>query len=91
MRRPVDRNGRPFSCWWCKRQLESTTSMSSTRATRDHVFPECMGGKRKVWACHTCNNLKGAMLPAEWAVFMDKHPQWWQMFPRKPGPAPRYR
>jgi hypothetical protein len=41
------------------------------RPTVDHVIPLFRGGGRgpanKVWACASCNQLKGALLPCEFA------------------------
>ena len=69
--------GRTVKCPYCTRTLEGTQSISCVAATRDHVVPQSRGGVVVVWACFTCNNLKGDMLPSEWQAFMDANPFWW--------------
>lgn len=82
---PLNADGHIAHCYWCKRQLMSSTSSSQLAATRDHVVPESEGGRKTVWACFACNNLKGAMMPREWRRFMEMNPDWWRDNSRKPG------
>lgn len=63
-------------CAYCKRELVAYTA---THPTRDHVFPKSRGGRKTVWACTTCNNIKGAMLPEGWEIFMRRFPEWWKI------------
>lgn len=74
--------GKGVPCAYCKRALAGTTARSGLMATRDHVKPQWLGGGRTVWACFTCNNLKGGMLPAQWTAFMEANPEWWKNGPR---------
>lgn len=76
---PLTNNGHGALCHYCRRQLEGTTSSSTVRATRDHVFPASRGGTYRVWACFTCNNLKGDMTPLEWAKWRLMNPGWWKV------------
>ena len=65
-------------CHWCLRTAGHAGPM-----TVEHVIPRSRGGsnrrENKVWACFACNNLKGDMMPAEWAVVMRDIPQWWRL------------
>jgi hypothetical protein len=47
------------------------------RPTRDHVIPQSLGGKIKVWCCYVCNAVKRNMTPDQWAFYRDEHPEWW--------------
>lgn len=76
---------RALWCRWCDRLMEDPGARSELAATRDHVHPKSRGGRWKVWACFSCNNLKGDMTPEEWAAFRQAHPQWWIIHPRRPG------
>ena len=87
-------NGHGASCAYCKRVLVGSPSRSPRMATRDHVEPKCRGGQRVVWACFTCNVMKGSMWPDEWQAFMEASPEWWLDGPRpfgrkSPRRAPR--
>lgn len=92
-RRCRQRRRRGLFCHWCNRPLVESEAASETAATRDHLLPQCQGGTFKVWACFSCNNLKGNMMPQylkciiaqEWAVFRAMNPEWWKTHPRKPG------
>lgn len=59
--------------------------------TRDHVHPKSKGGRSTVMACYECNQIKGDMLPTEWAVFMVENPRWWERKtikgPQRPAPG----
>lgn len=81
---PLSGNGKNATCFWCKRQLESVLANSTVRATRDHVVPASQGGRSRVWACFSCNNLKGDMSPDAWRAFMAANPGWWKTYPRHP-------
>jgi len=74
--------GRGQVCAYCGRHLEGAGSRSSLMATRDHVVPKCRGGSHTVWACFTCNTLKGDMAPERWRKFMADNPEWWRDGPR---------
>jgi hypothetical protein len=65
--------------------LVESDAGSETAATRDHLLPASQGGTFKVWACFSCNNLKGAMMPEEWAAFRQMNPQWWKTHPGVEG------
>lgn len=67
-------------CYWCQRQLESSTSPSGLAVTRDHVKPKSRGGRRTVLCCRACNNLKGDMTVDEWKRFMEQNPKWWRQW-----------
>lgn len=84
---PLDDDGRPARCAYCRRHLQPFGSLSSAAATRDHVVPQVRGGTATVFACFTCNGLKGQMGPDEWRTFMLMAPLWWVVHPLKPGPA----
>lgn len=81
-------------CVYCCRQLDPPDWQESVlRATRDHVWPHALRASRpadllpvKVWACYTCNHLKGDLLPHIWHAFMRDTPHWWtctSMFDRR--------
>ncbi len=74
--------GHGTTCHWCARRLVGAPSRSALMATRDHVYPKSKGGWETVWACFTCNTLKGNMLPAAWATFMAENPTWWVNGPK---------
>lgn len=76
-------NGHGATCAYCKRMLVGAPSRSALMATRDHEEPKCRGGLRTVWACFTCNTMKGNMTLAEWLAFTRETPEWW-----KTGPKP---
>lgn len=76
-------NGHGLPCAYCHRTMVAAPSRSSCMATRDHIVPQSQGGHRTVWACWTCNTLKGEMMPGEWRKFRDANPEWW-----KSGPQP---
>jgi hypothetical protein len=48
------------------------------------VFPESFGGRRIVIACRQCNEVKGNMLPQQWAHFIATVPRWWD-YAKLPG------
>ena len=79
-------NGHNANCAYCDRRLVGAPSRSALMATRDHIEPKSRGGRRTVWACFTCNNMKGCMSPVEWRAFMTANPEWW-----KDGPKPHRR
>lgn len=70
-------------CRYCKRTLAPPDSQSLVRATRDHFVPQCAGGKKTVWCCYACNQIKGSMLPEAWIAYMAQNPGWWRL-PAKP-------
>lgn len=62
-------------CPYCRRPMRF--NLFGAEPTRDHVIPKSKGGDEMIWACWTCNNMKGDMLPGEWAAFMAANPEWW--------------
>jgi len=52
-------------CPYCDREMNEDPK-SVVRKTRDHVIPQCMGGKVVIWACWQCNNDKANRTPVEW-------------------------
>ena len=71
---------KPKACHYCKRQLTAPNDRARTAATRDHVIPKHMGGKRTVACCRQCNSLKGPLHIAAWRRVMAKYPEWWKRF-----------
>jgi hypothetical protein len=51
-------------CWYCGHQ---------ERCTKDHFYPQCLGGKLKVYACCLCQGSKGRKTPIEWLQYLDSH------------------
>lgn len=74
---PFVTNGRGAICEYCKRELEPTTSTSELRAVREHLMPRSRGGRKRVWACHKCDVIKGDKTTSEWTRFMSNFPRWW--------------
>ena len=74
------RHNRKPKCYWCRREMNKPTSPGGLAATKDHVLSKSRGGTLKVDACRACNQLKGDMLPTEWAAFMKANPKWWQLY-----------
>ena len=73
-------------CAYCKRKtvLPPRTEErvpAVLYASRDHRLPVSRGGAddrgNLAMACEACNNLKGSLLPEEWAAFMLANPAWW--------------
>lgn len=60
------------------------------RVTRDHVVPVSRGGRETVFSCVACNEVKGDMMPDEWAEFQGANPEWWTLWkdPEKPRVPP---
>lgn len=86
----ADGAGRP--CHYCEREMRP---FSITHPTKDHVVPASRGGKSTVLACYQCNQMKGNLMPMEWADFMLANPRWWESKTIKPpksavasGPCP---
>lgn len=73
-----------LDCHYCARRLldlkVDTFRRSKLSATRDHVLPKCLGGRKTVWACRQCNNLKGDLTPEQWSKVMATFPIWWKRF-----------
>ena len=67
-------------CFYCKRTMKDPKRRAKLSATRDHVFPKCMGGQKTVKCCRHCNQLKGDMLPHRWRAAMRSFPMWWKLF-----------
>lgn len=65
-------------CHWCDRPLKATTDPSNLAATRDHIVPVSKGGRKWVWSCRACNEIKGDMSPEKWDEFRSSNPQWWK-------------
>ena len=75
----MTKRGRGHRCAYCGRILESITSRSRLRATRDHVVPKSVVyGTPTVWCCRECNELKADMPAEAWSEFMAKFPDWWK-------------
>lgn len=76
--------GFPRDCHWCGCRLRDPADDPKRRskhsATKDHVYPKSMGGKRTVWSCLRCNHLKGALLPIEWSRFRIAYPDYRRQF-----------
>jgi hypothetical protein len=55
-------------CFWCGEAMQGGGACAPTI---EHVIPRFLGGGRgpanKVWACASCNRLKGILLPEEFA------------------------
>lgn len=68
------------ACHYCKRQLTAPSDRARTAATRDHIVPRHMGGRRTVPCCRQCNNLKGPLHIDAWRRIMAKYPDWWKRF-----------
>ncbi len=66
-------SGRP--CHYCGRTMER--NHRTLQPTRDHVIPASRGGREVIICCQRCNEIKGDMMPGEWASFMAAHPGWW--------------
>jgi 5-methylcytosine-specific restriction endonuclease McrA len=64
--RKLRKRDRKARCFWCRAALAGSESKSQFRRTRDHVIPKSKGGTVRVWCCYTCNQAKGALMPAEW-------------------------
>lgn len=73
--------GSGLPCHYCERLM---VAYSPTHPTRDHVIPASRGGRLTVWCCYQCNQIKGDMLPVEWAEYMLAYPSWWETRPIKP-------
>jgi hypothetical protein len=71
---------RPKHCYYCKRMLTAPTDRARTAATRDHIVPKHMGGRRTVPCCRQCNSLKGPLSIDAWRRIMAKYPDWWRRF-----------
>lgn len=59
-------------CFWCQRIMQSGSRF--LKPTRDHVIPKSRGGTKTVICCLSCNNLKGDMPPAIWALMLERFP-----------------
>lgn len=59
-------------CHWCKKHM--LMESERLRPTIDHVVPKSRGGTKTVVCCLSCNNLKGDMPPAIWALMLEKFP-----------------
>jgi 5-methylcytosine-specific restriction endonuclease McrA len=67
-------------CAYCSRQLTHPKDRASTAATRDHIVPQCQGGRKTVPCCRLCNHLKGDMSLKRWREVMRDYPGWWKRF-----------
>lgn len=67
-------------CYYCQRTLTAPTDRARTAATRDHIIPRHMGGRRTVPCCRQCNALKGPLHIDDWRRIMAKYPEWWKRF-----------
>lgn len=69
-----------ISCAYCLRALLPPGHDSDLTATRDHPRPRSKGGRGfKVWCCITCNQLKADRHYEDWRMWMDEHPNWWEV------------
>jgi hypothetical protein len=77
-----------MNCAYCKREMKPRSTLTLGRLTglertRDHYIPLSRGGtnaKENIRpSCYRCNNIKGNMMPDEWAAFMAANPCWWAM------------
>lgn len=85
---PVSRDVGKYNmnCVYCGRETFPGSRLRinhpQTR-TRDHVIPLSRGGldtkENRVIACLRCNNIKGNMMPDEWAAYMEATPMWWTL------------
>lgn len=70
-----------YSCTWCERLLDPPGTQSQTEATKDHPHPKSKGGGGvTVWCCWACNQIKYDMPYEAWKLYMEMHPQWWEMY-----------
>jgi len=77
-------------CAYCGRAI--LKNHPYRQPTRDHVIPQsaAFSGTRKiVWACFSCNQMKGDLMPHEWKVVMREVPEWWKLAEKK-GPRGRH-
>lgn len=70
----------PKDCHYCKRRLTAPSDRARTAATRDHIIPRHMGGRRTVPCCRQCNSLKGPLHINDWREVMATYPRWWKLF-----------
>lgn len=74
-------------CLWCRRDLLDVRALDKEgkphgRAfTRDHLYPQSLGGKKWYPCCRACNQVKADLTPQEWDAFRARYPRWWQFFP----------
>ena len=79
----------PVRCHWCAVECEHPQNYSTDgmQATKDHVQPKSkfrvFGRSGMVWACQTCNQVKGNLTALQWGVFM-KHFGSYKEFYRQP-------
>lgn len=73
-------HGKP--CAYCARPMDMASP--ELMPTRDHEHPRSKGGRKIVWACWICNNIKSDKTMMEWLEFMAANPRWW-IGTRKPG------
>lgn len=71
-------------CPYCEREM---APQAGVFPTLDHVVPYSRGGRRTIWACDDCNQVKGDLMPEEWAEFRRRHPRWWEMPKKQAGKA----
>jgi 5-methylcytosine-specific restriction endonuclease McrA len=68
-------------CCYCQRKTILTLDRIPLMATVEHIVPLSKGGAKSgdntSLSCRLCNNMKGNLLPQEWAEFMASHPRWW--------------
>jgi hypothetical protein len=57
--------GSKKTCWYCGHE---------ERCTKDHFFPQSLGGRLKVYACCLCQGAKGRKTPLEWMEYVKHHP-----------------
>lgn len=76
--------GFPKDCHWCGVQLRDPAKDKARRsknsATRDHFVPKSHGGRRTVWSCRHCNQLKGDLFPQRWDRFRRAFPNYRREF-----------
>lgn len=79
----MSRRGHGQVCFYCRRPLESTSSTTGLGATKDHFIPRHKGGRKTVWCCRFCNELKGGKSYQTWLLFMIDYPRWWETFSKR--------
>jgi 5-methylcytosine-specific restriction endonuclease McrA len=60
-------------CWYCGTQVKEHPNKRGVpcpdnRRTKDHLTPQCLGGKRTVVACWKCNHAKYHLTLEEYRI-----------------------
>lgn len=68
-----------LNCEYCSRVMDPPGTKSLLEATKDHPEPKSKtGGGITIWACYSCNHIKGNMTFQSWLQYMEAHPRWWE-------------